>query len=35
MTTTTFINARIFDGVQDDYLEESTVVVEGSRIVEL
>lgn len=35
MTTTTFINARIFDGIQNDYLDESTVVVDGSRIVEL
>ena len=31
----TFINARIFDGVRDDYLDESCVIVEGSRIVEL
>lgn len=32
---TTFINARIFDGVAADYLEESTLVVQGSRIMEL
>jgi imidazolonepropionase-like amidohydrolase len=31
----TFINARIFDGTRADYLDESCVVVEGSRIVEL
>jgi imidazolonepropionase-like amidohydrolase len=30
-----FINARIFDGVGDEYLEESTVVVEEGRIVEV
>jgi imidazolonepropionase-like amidohydrolase len=35
MATTTFINARIFDGVLDEYVDESCVVVDGSRIVEL
>jgi imidazolonepropionase-like amidohydrolase len=30
---TTFLNARIFDGVQSEYLGESVVVVEGDRIV--
>jgi imidazolonepropionase-like amidohydrolase len=30
---TTFVNARIFDGVQSEYLDESVVVVEGDRIV--
>src|ERR1700722_3339114 len=30
---TTFLNARIFDGVQSEYLEETVVVVEGDRIV--
>ena len=30
---TTFLNARIFDGVQSEYLDESVVVVEGDRIV--
>lgn len=33
MDRTTFINARIFDGVRTDYLDESVVVVEGHRIV--
>jgi imidazolonepropionase-like amidohydrolase len=27
------LNARVFDGVQSEYLEESAVVVEGDRIV--
>lgn len=35
MAITSFIHARIFDGMQAEYLEESTVVVDGSRIVEL
>jgi imidazolonepropionase-like amidohydrolase len=30
---TTFLNARIFDGVQSEYVDESVVVVEGDRIV--
>ena len=30
-----FINARIFNGVDDGYIDESTVVVEGARIVEI
>jgi imidazolonepropionase-like amidohydrolase len=30
---TTFVNARIFDGVQGEYLDESVVVIEGDRIV--
>jgi hypothetical protein len=30
---TTFLNARIFDGVQSEYLDDSVVVVEGDRIV--
>jgi imidazolonepropionase-like amidohydrolase len=30
---TTFVNARIFDGVQSEYLDDSVVVVEGDRIV--
>jgi imidazolonepropionase-like amidohydrolase len=29
----TFVNARIFDGVHDEYLDDSVVVVEGDRIV--
>jgi imidazolonepropionase-like amidohydrolase len=33
--TTTFINARIFNGVDADYLQETTLVVQGSRIAEL
>ena len=35
MSITTFINARIFDGVRSEYLDESAVTVEGNRIVEL
>ena len=35
MAITTFINARIFDGVNDEYLDESVVVVDGSRIAEM
>jgi imidazolonepropionase-like amidohydrolase len=30
---TTFVNARIFDGVHAEYLDDSVVVVEGDRIV--
>jgi imidazolonepropionase-like amidohydrolase len=30
---TTFLNARIFDGVHSEYLDDSVVVVEGDRIV--
>jgi imidazolonepropionase-like amidohydrolase len=30
---TTFVNARIFDGVHSEYLDDSVVVVEGDRIV--
>src|ERR1700733_665779 len=30
---TTFLNARIFDGVRSEYADESVVVVEGDRIV--
>src|ERR1700722_8224342 len=30
---TTFLNARIFDGVRSEYVDESVVVVEGERIV--
>jgi imidazolonepropionase-like amidohydrolase len=30
---TTFVNARIFDGVRSEYLDESVVIVEGERIV--
>jgi len=33
LARTTFINARIFDGVHREYLDESTVVVDGERIV--
>jgi imidazolonepropionase-like amidohydrolase len=33
VTSTTFINARIFDGIHSDYLDESVVTVEGDRIV--
>lgn len=29
---TTFLNARIFDGVQGEYLNDSVVIVEGDRI---
>jgi imidazolonepropionase-like amidohydrolase len=35
MSRTTFINARIFDGSRAEYLDESVVVVEANRIVEL
>ncbi len=35
MSITTFINARIFDGVRSDYLDESVVTVEGNRIVDI
>jgi imidazolonepropionase-like amidohydrolase len=30
---TTFVNARIFDGIQSDYLDDSVVIVEADRIV--
>ena len=33
MNRTTFVNARIFDGVHAEYLDDSVVVVEGDRIV--
>ncbi len=33
MKRTTFLNARIFDGLQSEYLAESVVVVEDDRIV--
>src|SRR5580692_541175 len=33
MNRTTFLNARIFDGVRGEYLDETVVVVEGDRIV--
>jgi len=33
VTRTTFINARIFDGVHPEYLDDSLVVVEDDRIV--
>ena len=33
MNRTTFLNARVFDGVQSEYLDETVVVVEGDRIV--
>ena len=33
MNRTTFVNARIFDGVRNEYLDESVVIVEGDRIV--
>jgi imidazolonepropionase-like amidohydrolase len=33
MNRTTFLNARIFDGVQSEYLDETVVVVEGDRIM--
>jgi imidazolonepropionase-like amidohydrolase len=33
MNRTTFLNARIFDGVRSEYLDESVVIVEGDRIV--
>lgn len=33
MHRTTFVNARIFDGVQSDYLDDSVVIVEADRIV--
>jgi imidazolonepropionase-like amidohydrolase len=35
MSITTFINARIFDGVQSQYLDDSAVTIDGNRIVEL
>jgi imidazolonepropionase-like amidohydrolase len=35
MAITSFVNARIFDGVHETYIGDSTVVVDGSRIVEL
>src|SRR5580704_12308492 len=35
MNRTTFINAKIFDGMRGDYLDESIVVVEADRIVEV
>src|SRR6185437_13073943 len=35
MSMTTFINARIFDGVQSDYVDESVLTIDGNRIVEL
>lgn len=33
MNRTTFLNARIFDGVRREYIDESVVIVEGDRIV--
>ena len=33
MNRTTFVNARIFDGVRSEYLDDSVVVVEAGRIV--
>lgn len=33
MHRTTFVNARIFDGIQSEYLDDSVVVVEADRIV--
>jgi imidazolonepropionase-like amidohydrolase len=33
MNRTTFLNARIFDGVRSEYLDETIVAVEGDRIV--
>lgn len=33
MNRTTFVNAKIFDGVHGEYLDDSVVVVEGDRIV--
>jgi imidazolonepropionase-like amidohydrolase len=30
---TTFLNAKIFDGVKEEYLDDSAVVIEGDRIV--
>ena len=33
MNRTTFVNARIFDGVRSEYLDDSVVVVEADRIV--
>jgi imidazolonepropionase-like amidohydrolase len=33
MNRTTFVNARIFDGIQSEYLDDSVVVVEADRIV--
>ena len=33
MARTTFVNARIFDGINSEYLAESVVEVEGDRIV--
>ena len=33
MNRTTFVNARVFDGMRSEYLDESIVVVEGDRIV--
>ena len=33
MNRTTFINARIFDGVRTDYLDDSVVIVEDGHIV--
>lgn len=32
LTRTTFINARIFDGIHSDYLDDSVVIVEGDCI---
>jgi imidazolonepropionase-like amidohydrolase len=33
MNRTTFVNATVFDGVRNEYLDESVVIVEGDRIV--
>ena len=33
MNRTTFVNARIFDGIRSEYLDDSVVVVEADRIV--
>src|SRR5580700_6150064 len=33
MNRTTFLNAKIFDGIHGEYLDESVVIVEGERIV--
>lgn len=33
VSRTTFLNARIFDGVHSEYLDDSVVVVDGDRIV--
>ena len=33
MPRTSFINAKVFDGIRSEYLDESAVVVDNDRIV--